>query len=72
MFNSDFFLYHDDVDYSWRLWLSGYRIECIKDVKAYHIGSATLGAENPRFYYFIQRNAVWTITKKFFDEHVHT
>ena len=48
MFNSDFFLYHDDVDYSWRLWLSGYRIECIK--KAYHIGSATLGAENPRFF----------------------
>jgi len=63
MFDSDFFLYHDDVDYSWRLWLSGYRIECVKDVKAYHIGSATLGVENPRFYYFMLRNAVWTIAK---------
>jgi GT2 family glycosyltransferase len=63
MFDSDFFLYHDDVDYSWRLWLSGYRVECVKDVKAYHLGSATLGAENPKFYYFMLRNAVWSIAK---------
>jgi GT2 family glycosyltransferase len=63
MFDSDFFLYHDDVDYSWRLWLSGYRIECVKDVRAYHWGSATLGAESPKFYYYVLRNAVWSIVK---------
>jgi GT2 family glycosyltransferase len=63
MFDPDFFLYHDDVDYSWRLWLSGYYIECVKDVRAYHWGSATLGAENPKFYYYMLRNAVWSIAK---------
>jgi GT2 family glycosyltransferase len=63
MFDPDFFLYHDDVDYSWRLWLSGYRIECVKNVRAYHWGSATLGAENPKFYYYMLRNAVWSIAK---------
>jgi hypothetical protein len=63
MFDSDFFLYHDDVDYSWRLWLSGYKVECVRDIRAYHIGSATLGVENPRFYYFMLRNAIWTIAK---------
>jgi GT2 family glycosyltransferase len=63
MFDPDFFLYHDDVDYSWRLWLSGYRIECVKNVRVYHWGSATLGAENPKFYYYMLRNAVWSVAK---------
>jgi GT2 family glycosyltransferase len=34
MFDSDFFLYHDDVDYAWRLRLLNYRIACIRSVKA--------------------------------------
>jgi GT2 family glycosyltransferase len=63
MFDSDFFLYHDDVDYSWRLWLSGYSVECVKNVRAYHLGSATLGAESPKFYYFMLRNTMWSIAK---------
>jgi len=63
MFDSDFFLYHDDVDYAWRLRLLNYRIACIRSVKAYHFGSATVGEESPMYYYFMLRNAVWAITK---------
>ena len=63
MFDPDFFLYHDDVDYAWRLRLLNYRVACIKSVKAYHFGSATVGEESPKYYYFMLRNAVWAITK---------
>jgi GT2 family glycosyltransferase len=63
MFDQDFFIYHDDVDYAWRLRLMGYRVECVKNVRAYHVGSATLGAESSKFYYFMLRNAVWSIAK---------
>ncbi|ADY01286.1 glycosyl transferase [Vulcanisaeta moutnovskia 768-28] len=63
MFDENLFLYVDDVDYSWRLRLLGYGVKCIKEAKVYHIGSATFGAESPRFYYFITRNHLWTIFK---------
>jgi len=63
MLDPDFFIYHDDVDYSWRLRLLGYKVRCIKSVRAYHVGSASLGSENPRYYYFVMRNAIWTIVK---------
>jgi GT2 family glycosyltransferase len=63
MFDHDFFIYHDDVDYAWRLRLMGYKVECVKSVRAYHVGSATLSAESPKFYYFMLRNAIWSIAK---------
>jgi GT2 family glycosyltransferase len=63
MFDPDFFLYYDDVDYSWRLWLTGYKVKCVNEVRAYHIGGTSLRVENPRLYYFVLRNAVWTIAK---------
>ena len=63
MFDSDFFLYYDDVDYAWRLILLNYRVACIRSVKAYHFGSATVGKESPKYYYFMLRNAVWAVTK---------
>jgi len=63
MFDSDFFLYHDDVDYAWRLRLSGYKVKCVKSVRVYHIGSATLGVESPTYYRYMLRNVVWTLVK---------
>ncbi|MGC9107242.1 MAG: glycosyltransferase family 2 protein [Infirmifilum sp.] len=63
MFDENFFLYVDDVDYLWRLRLLGYGVKCVKEAKVYHVGSATFGAESPRFYYFFTRNHLWTIFK---------
>jgi len=50
MFYEDLFLYHDDVDYAWKLRLLGYKCACIVDAKAYHWHSATLGLQNPRVF----------------------
>ncbi len=63
MFDEDFFLYHDDADYSWRLRLAGYRVLCITDARALHYGSATLGPESPSYLYFLTRNNIWTLAK---------
>jgi len=62
MFDEDLFLYRDDVDYSWRLRLMGYKCACVVDAKAYHWGSATLGG-SPYISYFIMRNNIWVIAK---------
>ena len=63
MFYEDLFLYHDDVDYAWKLRLLGYKCACIVDAKAYHWYSATLGLQNPRVFYFLTRNNIWVIAK---------
>ncbi|MEM4005300.1 MAG: glycosyltransferase family 2 protein [Desulfurococcaceae archaeon] len=63
MFDDDLFLYHDDADYSWRLRLTGYKVACVTNAKAYHWGSATLGSESPQYLYFLVRNNIWIIAK---------
>lgn len=43
--------------------MTGYKVKCVNEVRAYHIGGASLRVENPRLYYFVVRNAIWTIAK---------
>jgi len=40
-FNEDYFLYFDDADLSWRVWLRGFRVVCISQAQVYHYGSMT-------------------------------
>lgn len=63
MFDDDLFMYHDDVDYSWRLRLMGYKVACVVNARAYHWGSATFGAESSQYFYFLVRNNLWVIVK---------
>lgn len=57
-FDSDFFAYLEDVDWGWRLWLSGYRVKFVPEATVYHKGSAT-GLELGMFKraYLFERNA---------------
>lgn len=63
MFDEDLFLYHDDLDYGWRLRNTGYKVICMPDAKAFHWGSATLGQGNPKILYFVIRNNIWVLAK---------
>ena len=40
-FDPDFFLYHEDVDLGWRLWLRGYQCALSTESLVYHKGGAT-------------------------------
>ena len=63
MFDEDLFFWHDDLDYCWRLRLAGYKVACLRTVKAYHYNSATLGQRNPILLYYLIKNNIWVLAK---------
>jgi GT2 family glycosyltransferase len=64
MFDSDYFLYCDDVDFCWRIRMLGYAIYCIPKAVAYHkVSAITKGSDNPMNYYYSQKNELTTIYK---------
>lgn len=53
LFDERFFMYHEDVDFSWRARLSGIEIRQVQTAKVWHKYQFS---RNPRKYYFIERN----------------
>ena len=70
-FDPRFFMYHEDVDFGWRLWGRGYRsMLCAKSI-VYHRGGASSRKLGNRFLYSLgQKHGLWTILKNADDEHV--
>jgi hypothetical protein len=70
-FDPRFFMYHEDVDFGWRLWGRGYRsMLCAKSV-VYHRSGASSRKLGRRFLYGMgQKHALWTILKNADDEHL--
>lgn len=46
--DAGFFAHQEEVDMCWRLRSRGYRLVCVPQSIVYHVGGATLNAENPR------------------------
>lgn len=40
MFDPDFFIYSDDADLSWRVWIAGYKVAGIFEARLHHRGAA--------------------------------
>lgn len=55
-FDESFFAHMEEIDLSWRLWLSGGRILYTPDSVVYHLGGATLEMGSPRKSYLNFRN----------------
>jgi GT2 family glycosyltransferase/glycosyltransferase involved in cell wall biosynthesis len=67
-FDADFFMYHEDVDLGWRLWLLGYRVEYVPDAVVYHrLGGSSRG-DPAQLYFLNERNALFTVIKNTGDE----
>jgi GT2 family glycosyltransferase len=67
-FDEDYFIYFEDVDVGWRLWLMGHRIVFCPTAITYHKLSSTRPrrvAESTKLLY--ERNALATITKNYDD-----
>ncbi len=58
-----FFLYHDDIDLGFRIWLSGYRVVTVRGAKAYHYGGYSTGRINVDVYYFSTKSRVSLMLK---------
>jgi hypothetical protein len=63
-FDPDFFLYHEDVDLGWRLWLQGYECTVSTESLVYHRGGATSSRLTPEFLQTLsQKHALFSVFK---------
>lgn len=58
-----FFAHQEEIDLCWRLKCRGYRIVCMPQSVVYHVGGATLNADNPRKTFLNFRNNLLMLYK---------
>ena len=61
--DTHFFAHMEEIDLCWRLRLMGYRIACVPQSAAYHLGGASLNASNPRKTMLNFRNSLLMLHK---------
>lgn len=59
----EFFAHMEEIDLCWRYHNMGYRLACTPQAAVYHLGGATLDAENPRKTYLNFRNSILMLYK---------
>ena len=58
-----FFAHCEEIDFCWRLWLSGYKVYCLPESVVYHVGGGTLPKSNPMKTYLNFRNNLTMLYK---------
>ena len=70
-FDERYFMFFEDVDFGWRLWLQGYRVRYVPTSVVYHRHHAAIDRYGAwREHYLLERNALFTIFKNYDDEHL--
>lgn len=66
-FDQDTFLFRDEVDLCWKIWLTGYRITNVPCSTVYHYGSAIIGKKfsDLKMDYFFVRNNIALLLKNY-------
>lgn len=62
-FDELLFAYYEEIDLCWRMQQYGYKIYCCSSSKVYHVGSATIGIDNPYKTYLKFRNRALVLYK---------
>jgi GT2 family glycosyltransferase len=73
MFDSEYFIYSDDADLSWRTWIAGYKVAGIFEARLHHRGAAGVNPQggittvefrtNDRKRFLTNRNCLLTLLK---------
>lgn len=72
-FDEAYFIYYEDVDLGWRLWLLGHRVLFAPKAVVYHRLHATMNSFTDfRKSVLFERNALFTLIKNYDDENLHT
>jgi GT2 family glycosyltransferase/glycosyltransferase involved in cell wall biosynthesis len=67
-FDDSYFMFFEDVDLGWRLWLLGHRVRFVPGSKVFHRHHATIARFGKwREHYLLERNALFTIYKNYDD-----
>jgi GT2 family glycosyltransferase len=70
-FDERYFMFFEDVDLGWRLWLLGYRVRYVPGSVVYHRHHATAARFGAwREHFLLERNALFTIYKNYDDENL--
>jgi len=64
-FDEDFFMYFEDVDFSVRAQLAGYRCIYVPSAKIYHAEGGSSGSLPRSKNFFFARNSLWTVIKNY-------
>ncbi|MFC8192697.1 glycosyltransferase [Cellulomonas sp. NPDC057328] len=67
-FDEDYFMFFEDVDLGWRLWVLGYRVRYVPASVTYHRHHASMSSIGSwREKFLLERNALYTIYKNYDD-----
>ena len=67
-FDERYFMFFEDVDFGWRLWMLGWRVRYVPASLVYHRHHASMSRyANWREHYLLERNALFTIYKNYDD-----
>ena len=70
-FDDDYFIYFEDVDLGWRLWLLGYKVVFAPDAITNHRHHGTMSSfSNYRQMVLYKRNALYSMLKNYSDENL--
>lgn len=67
LLDEDYFMYHEDIDYSWRARLFGYKVLYVPNSVAYHKYEGSVRGEMGRVrkFYHLEKNRVETLIKNY-------
>jgi len=70
-FDERYFMFFEDVDFGWRLWLLGHQVRFVPRSLVYHRHHASMARFGSwREHYLLERNALFTIYKNYDDENL--
>jgi GT2 family glycosyltransferase len=70
-FDEEYFVFFEDVDLGWRLWVLGYRVQLAPKAVTYHRVHASTGALHDAAKRLIyQRNALYSVLKNYDDQNL--
>jgi GT2 family glycosyltransferase len=70
-FDEDYFIYYEDMDLGWRLWLLGFKVVFAPEAIVNHRHHGTMKAfSDYRKRVLFKRNALYTIIKNYSDDHL--
>lgn len=72
-FDEKYFMFHEDIDLAWQVWLLGYRVVAADEAVVYHVAGGSAGGrvENKQYKstlfrkYFSERNNIRTLLKNY-------
>jgi GT2 family glycosyltransferase len=62
-FDPLFFVYFEETDFCWRVWLSGYKVVFVPSALVFHVGGATTSLVNNTFEFQSFRNRIAMVVK---------